>query len=239
VAAALFVASATAAGKVEVIGDTSHGTVTSEINGAVVALTVTPADGYFIRKSDITVSKTFMPTFAARRRTGVPIDDKLTLAGNDPEDLSQPRTYTVTMPGEEYNLLVDVTYTNRQTITEQMVKLSETVFVYNEREQRPTVFIDGLTENKDYTLTYSNPNSLETGEYTVTVKGCSVWMGTITRTYKIFAGGKAEVNNNITGGTIATAVDGLTVTLTVTPANGYYIRKQDVIVAKTFMPVTA
>ena len=239
VVAALFALSAAAAGKVEVTGDTSHGMVTSEVNGAVVALTVTPADGYFIRKSDIKVSKTFMPTSAFSRGAGIPIDDNLTLAGNDPDDLSQPRTYTVTMPGEEYDLLVEVSYTSRQAITERMVTLSETVFVYNEMEQRPAVFVSGLTEGKDYTLTYSNPNSRATGEYTVTVKGCSGWSGTITRTYKIFAGGKAEVNNSITGGTIATAVDGLTVTLTVTPDDGYYIRKQDVVVAKTYMPVAA
>ena len=237
-AAALFSLSVAAAGKVEVIGDTSHGTVTSTANGAVVTVTITPAEGYYIRKSDITATKTFMP-MAAPRRSSVPIADELTLVGADPEDLSQARTYTITLPSEEYDILLDVKYFTRNAITESMVSLSETVFVYNEKVQCPTVFVRGLTENKDYTLSYSNPNSLETGEYTVTVKGISAWKGTITRTYKIFAGGKAEVNNNITGGTIATAVDGLTVTLTVTPANGYYIRKQDVIVAKTFMPVTA
>ena len=239
VVAALFVASATAAGKVEVTGDTSHGTVTSTTEGVLVTVTVTPAEGYYIRKSDITATKAFMPVAAAPRRSSVPVADELTLVGADPEDLSQARTYTITLPGEEYDVLLDVRYFNRNAITESMVSLSETVFVYNGKEQRPTVFVRGLTENKDYTLTYSNLNSQETGEYTVTVKGRSAWSGTITRTYKIFAGGKVEVNNSITGGTIATAIDGLTVTLTVTPADGYYIRKQDIQVAKTFMPMAA
>ena len=214
VVAALFVVSATAAGKVEVMGDTSHGTVTSTVNGAVITLTVIPAEGYYIRKSDITATKAFMPV-AAARRSSVPVADELTLVGADPEDLSQARTYTITLPGEEYDVLLDVKYSTRNTITESMVSLSETVFVYNEKEQSPTVFVRGLTENRDYTVTYGNPNSMATGDYTVTVKGRSAWMGTITRSYKIFAGGKAEVNNSITGGTIATAVDGLTVTLTV------------------------
>ncbi len=239
VVAALFVASATAAGKVEVTGDTSHGTVTSTTEGVLVTVTVTPAEGYYIRKSDITATKAFMPVAAAPRRSSVPVADELTLVGADPEDLSQARTYTITLPGEEYDVLLDVRYFNRNAITESMVSLSETVFVYNGKEQRPTVFVRGLTENKDYTLTYSNLNSQETGEYTVTVKGRSAWSGTITRTYKIFAGGKVEVNNSITGGTIATAIDGLTVTLTVTPADGYYIRKEDIALAKTFMPVAA
>ena len=239
VVAALFVVSATAAGKVEVMGDTSHGTVTSTVDGAVITLTVIPAEGYYIRKSDITATKAFMPMAEAPRRSSVPVADELTLVGADPEDLSQARTYTITLPGEEYDVLLDVKYSTRNTITESMVSLSETVFVYNEKEQSPTVFVRGLTENRDYTVTYGNPNSMATGDYTVTVKGRSAWMGTITRSYKIFAGGKAEVNNSITGGTIATAVDGLTVTLTVTPADGYYIRKEDVIVEETFMPVSS
>ena len=165
--------------------------------------------------------------------------DDLALVGNDPDDLSQPRTYTVTLPGEEYDILLDVKYTQKQTVTEGMVSLSETVFVYNEQVQRPVVSVQGLMENRDYMVTYSNPASKEADTYTVTVTGYSMWAGTITRSYKIFRGGKAEVNNSLNGGTIATAVDGLTVTLTVTPADGYYIRKQDVVVAKTFMPVAA
>ena len=240
----LWTLSTIAGGKVEVTGDTSHGTVTSKADGAVVTLTVTPQAGYYIRKSDIKATRTFMPTANARStnraaRNSIPMPDDLALVGNDPDDLSQPRTYTVTLPGEEYDILLDVKYTQKQTVTEGMVSLSETVFVYNEQVQRPVVSVQGLMENRDYMVTYSNPASKEADTYTVTVTGYSMWAGTITRSYKIFRGGKAEVNNSLNGGTIATAVDGLTVTLTVTPADGYYIRKQDVVVAKTFMPVAA
>ncbi len=240
----LWTLSTIAGGKVEVTGDTSHGTVTSKADGAVVTLTVTPQAGYYIRKSDIKATRTFMPTANARStnraaRNSIPMPDDLALVGNDPDDLSQPRTYTVTLPGEEYDILLDVKYTQKQAITEGMVSLSETVFVYNEQVQRPVVSVQGLMENRDYMVTYSNPASKEADTYTVTVTGYSMWAGTITRSYKIFRGGKAEVNNSLNGGTIATAVDGLTVTLTVTPADGYYIRKQDIVVAKTFMPVAA
>ena len=220
------------------LSDASRGTVTSSVDGTVVTLTIAPAEGYYVSKNDISAVKTFMPTMAPRR-SPVPIADELTLVGNDPDDLSQPRSYTVTLPGEEYGLLVNIRYAERQRITEQMVRLSETLFVYNEKEQRPTVIIDGLTEGRDFTVQYAEPTSVAAGTYTLTVTGRSTWTGSVTRTYKIFAGGKAEVNNSIAGGTIATAVDGLTVTLTVTPADGYYIRKQDVVVAKTFMPVAA
>ncbi len=238
VVALLFSWSAAAAVKVEVLSDVSRGTVTSSVDGTVVTLTIAPAEGYYVSKNDISTVKTFMPTMAPRR-SPVPIADELTLVGNDPDDLSQPRSYTVTLPGEEYGLLVNIRYAERQRITEQMVRLSETLFVYNEKEQRPTVIIDGLTEGRDFTVQYAEPTSVAAGTYTLTVTGRSTWTGSVTRTYKIFAGGKAEVNNSIAGGTIATAVDGLTVTLTVTPADGYYIRKQDVVVAKTFMPVAA
>ena len=185
VAAALFTLSAAAAGKVEVTGDTSHGTVQSSVQGAVVTITVTPADGYYIRKNDITATKTFMPMARANspqdRATGIPFSDELTLAGNDPDDLSLPRTYTVTLPGEEYDILLDVQYSKRQQITEQMVTLSETVFVYNEQEQRPTVFVTGLTEGVDFTVNYAEASSVTTGTYTLTIQGRSTWKGTVVR----------------------------------------------------------
>lgn len=238
VVALLFSWSAAAAVKVEVLGDASRGTVTSSVEGTVVTLTIAPAEGYYVSKNDISAVKTFMPTMAPRR-SPVPIADELTLVGNDPDDLSQPRSYTVTLPGEEYGLLVNIRYAERQRITEQMVRLSETLFVYNEKEQRPTVIIDGLTEGKDFTVQYAEPTSVAAGTYTLTVTGRSTWTGSVTRTYKIFAGGKAEVNNSIAGGTIATAVDGLTVTLTVTPTDGYYVTKKDITLAKTYMPVAA
>ena len=238
VAAVLWTMGAAAAGKVEVTGDTSHGTVQTSVQGSVVTLMVTPAEGYYIRKSDITASKSFMPMPEARRKAkGVPVSDDLTLVGNDPDDLSQPRTYTVTIPGEEYDVLLDVQFMERQRITEQMVTLSETLFVYNEQEQRPTVLVAGLQEGVDFSVTYAEPTSVTSGTYTLTVAGRSTWQGAVERTYKIFAGGKAEVNKNITGGIIATSVEGLKLTLTVTPADGYYISKKDIQVEKTFMPV--
>ena len=238
-AAALITLCATAAGKVEVTGNTSYGTVTSQANGAVVTITVTPASGYYIRKSDITATRTFMPSSAEARRRGLPIADPLTLVGNDPDDLSQARTYTVTLPGEEYDILLNVSYQKQPTITESMVTLSESVFVYNQQVQHPTVLISGLIEGRDYTVSYSDAQATEPGTYTLTVNGYSVWKGSVSRSYKIFKGGKAEVNTSIQGGIIAAAVDGQTVTLTVTPTDGYYIRKQDIQVAKTFMPVAA
>ena len=156
----LFGVSAYAGGKVEVADDVSNGTITGQVNGTQVTLTVTPDPGYYIRKTDIIAEKTFMPLAASRR--SIPMNDRLEIVGDDPDDLSQPRTYTVTLPSEEYDVLVHANFQLR--------------------------------------------------------------------------GGKAEVNDAILNGTVVASVDQLTMTVTVTPSDGYYIRKEDVIVSKTFMP---
>lgn len=222
-----------AGGKVEVADDVSNGTILGSVNGTVVTLTVTPDEGYYIRKTDMTVVKTFMPATA---RANVPTSDILVIEGDDPEDLSQPRNYTVTLPGEEYDILVHASFTSRNAITEGIVTLSETAFIYSGEVQRPTVTVEGLVEGKDYEVTYSEPSSVEAGIYSLTVKGTSLYTGTVVRNYSIYRGGLVEVNDNIAHGSIVPVVNGLTVTLNVTPADGYYIRKSDIKMEKTYMP---
>lgn len=71
--------------------DTSAGDVS-----VVVTITVSPAEGYKIAKSDILVVST-VP--ASGTREGSPsIADNLQLNGNDPENLSDKRDYTFTVP---------------------------------------------------------------------------------------------------------------------------------------------
>ena len=79
-------------GTVEVTGyDTSAGD-----GSVVVTITVSPAEGYKIAKSDILVVST-VP--ASGTREGSPsIADNLQLNGNDPENLSDKRDYTFTVP---------------------------------------------------------------------------------------------------------------------------------------------
>ena len=118
-----------AGGKVEVADDVSNGTITGQVSGTQVTLTVTPAEGFYIRKADLVAEKTFMPVAASR--STVPMADQLTIEGEDPADLSQQRTYTVTLPSEEYDVLVHANFTQRTMITREMVTVSETRFVYN------------------------------------------------------------------------------------------------------------
>ena len=227
--------SAFAGGKVEVSGDIRNGTVEAAISGTTLILTVTPADGYYIRKADIVADPTFMPAAA---RAAAPIASHLTLMGDDPADLSLPRTYTLTMPEPEYDVLVQASFTARTVLTDGQLSLSETKIVYNGGVQRPVVTVAGLTEGRDYEVSWSDPQSTEADTYSLTVTGKSTYRGTLTRTYIIFRGGNAEVNSAIQHGTVQAAIDGLTLTLSVTPADGYYIRKQDIAVEKTFMPLS-
>ena len=170
-------------GKAEVNDAILNGTVVSSVDQLTVTVTVTPADGYYIRKEDVIVSKTFMP--AATSRRAAPVADHLTLTGEDPDDLSQPRTYTAQLPGWEYSAYVDATFTKRKDITSAMVKLSASSFVYNGSDQQPVVTVTGLTEGKDYLLDFAGTSWSDVGIYSLTVTGRSTWKSVVTKTYTI------------------------------------------------------
>ena len=74
------------------------------------------------------------------------------------------------------------------SIAEATVELSEDEFTYTGSEQKPTVTVKlgdtPLTENIDYTVDYSD-ESINAGEYTVTVTGTGNYSGTATATYTI------------------------------------------------------
>ena len=71
------------------------------------------------------------------------------------------------------------------------VNLSETSFVYNNAVQKPTisgVYMNGQTLilNTDYqNVTYSDDNSKDKGDYTVTITGKGNFTGTVSATYTI------------------------------------------------------
>lgn len=72
-----------------------------------------------------------------------------------------------------------------KALTEEMVSLDKTEFVYNAMAQRPTVTVkdeDALTAN-DYVLT--NSGGIDAGTYDVIVTGRNNYTGTIKRQFKI------------------------------------------------------
>ena len=70
-------------------------TAPSEDGSVVVTITVTPDPGYMISRDDVMVAATVPPSVAATRSPQIAM--MLALAGEDPEDLSQPRDYTFTV----------------------------------------------------------------------------------------------------------------------------------------------
>lgn len=95
------------------------------------------------------------------------------------------------------------------SIAEATVELSEDEFTYTGSEQKPTVTVKlgdtPLTENIYYTVDYSD-ESINAGEYTVTVTGTGNYSGTVTATYTI-----SPAALTITGATLASKTyDGTT-----------------------------
>ncbi len=87
---------------------------TAPAAGATVTLTVTPAEGYKIAKSDIVAEATINPGSAQLPRpkdAGPNVGMILELQGDDPTDLSAAREYTFTMPEEPLNVLVTANFT--------------------------------------------------------------------------------------------------------------------------------
>lgn len=66
---------------------------------------------------------------------------------------------------------------------EGKVTLSENSYVYDGKEKKPTVTIEGLTEDTDFTVSYTN--NVEEGKATVTVTGTGNYTGTVTKEFEI------------------------------------------------------
>lgn len=73
---------------------------------------------------------------------------------------------------------------------ETVIVLNKDAFVFNNNKQKATIAAVyhnsvRLTKNKDYTITYSNINSLEEGTYTLTITGKGNYAGSVDTTYLI------------------------------------------------------
>ena len=82
------------------IGEFVGGTIVEKSQeGQTVTITVTPAEGFTIEKSDIVVVPTISPDPSTTRgEIDNVLAEPLTLEGDDPENLSDPRDYSFTVP---------------------------------------------------------------------------------------------------------------------------------------------
>ncbi len=127
-----------------------------------------------------------------------------------------------------------------KSITDSMVSINPTTFVYDGNNKQPTVsVVDGSTTlilNTNYTLSYSNNINVGTGKVTIT--GTGNYTGTVTKTFtitaksivvptcstKTYTGVSQTLLSNGTGYTVSgttTGIDAGTYSVTVTPTGNY------------------
>lgn len=174
----------TAAG--ETVVNATHATVTATDSAGICTLLVQPAEGYYITRDDISVVKTMDGgSGQAPRRANAPgVGEPIALSGDDPADLSLPRSYTFQMPSEAYGLKVTADGRQRTEITREMVLVAlEDRYEYDGTPKEPAVTIAGLTVDKDYLLEYQNQT--DAGTASIVVTGLSTYQGMVTITFTI------------------------------------------------------
>ena len=172
--------------RVVIANDVASHVVINSIEGNVVTLTVTPAEGQYL--ADISAMKTIDASAAApQRRADIPVGAAYTLTKTSATaDRSQAATYTMTLE-DGFGAYVTATFAARTAITAEQIVLSASSFTYNGTDQKPTVSIDGLTPDTDYTVSYNETAWKNVGTYTVTVTGIDRYMGTAEKTWTVVA----------------------------------------------------
>ena len=178
--------------RVVIANDVASHVVINSIEGNVVTLTVTPAEGQYL--ADISAMKTIDASAAApQRRADIPVGAAYTLTKTSATaDRSQEATYTMTLE-DGFGAYVTATFADRTAITADQITLSAESFTYNGSDQKATVSIDGLTLDTDYTISYKETEWKDAGTYTVTITGIDSYKGTIEKTFEI---GKKPLTDN-------------------------------------------
>lgn len=164
----------------------TEGTVSASIdNSRLVTLTITPAEGYFVMKDNISAVKTIDGSYAQTRTPGV--NTPLDITGDDIVIGPTAKTYTFTMPDNAYDVEVTVDFLAIIDITNATITLSETSYTYDGTEKKPSVssvkLSGGELNATYYTIDYSN--NTNAGTATVTVTGSGIYKNAATATFTI------------------------------------------------------
>jgi len=174
--------------------ETSPGEVQSSVSGTTCTLTVTPASNYYL--IGITAVRT-IDSNNSQGRTRVPGIDEgsiaVTAATENPTDLSQPTSYTLTMPDSPYDVEVRANFGTRTTISAEHITLNPESVTYDGTAKETTVTVkvgeNTLTLGTDYTVAFSNnvnvPANANSPQPTITVTGIGAYTGTATKTFAI------------------------------------------------------
>ena len=196
IVALLIIAISTWAGEV-IIKSPTGGNVTKSVSGQTCTLTVTPADGNYLKsiKAVTTVAGSAIQAPIRRADTIEMGETELTITSDADADPSGETTHTFTMP-EDGNLNVEVTaeFETRIDISNSnaIITLAETSFTYDGTEKKPavsSVVVSGSTLNdNEFTVSYSNNTNVSAAATpTVTVTGLRKYTGTATKTFTISA----------------------------------------------------
>ena len=190
------------------------GTVVGSVSGTTATLTVTPVDGYYITKDQITVIKTIPGDNAQTRTPSVSSPVEIT-ASSTTADPSGVTTYTFDASDANFNYEVTANFLSRISIKDAEVTVSGGPFVFTGEPIKPTLSITlggkKLTLNTDYNA-YDN-DSIKAGvDKIITLVGIRKYTG--TRTDIKYSIEKAEIAPvvSITGWTYGSSANEPTVT---------------------------
>lgn len=163
-----------------------------DMASGVVTLTITPAEGYFVGKDNITAIKTIDGEVAQTRTPG--INTPLTITGDDIAIGPTAKTFSFTLPenNSDYEFGAEVTIDFQAVIdiTNAAITLSESTYTYDGTEKKPTVSSVKLNDTElnaaYYAVSYSN--NTNAGDATVTVTGNGIYKNAATKTFTIGKG---------------------------------------------------
>ena len=169
----------------------TEGTVSAVVaeNTLTCTLTVTPAEGYFVAKDNITAIKT---TDGGNAQTRTPdFNTPIEISGDEIAIGPDGKNFTFQVPSPtEYDVEVTVNFQATIDIKDAVITLSESTYTYDGTEKKPTVTSVKLNDAElnatYYAVSYSN--NTNAGDATVTVTGSGIYKNAATKTFTIGKG---------------------------------------------------
>ena len=169
----------------------TEGTVSAVVaeNTLTCTLTVTPAEGYFVAKDNITAIKT---TDGRNAQTRTPdFNTPIEISGDEIAIGPDGKNFTFQVPSPtEYDVEVTVNFQATIDIKDAVITLSESTYTYDGTEKKPTVTSVKLNDAElnatYYAVSYSN--NTNAGDATVTVTGSGIYKNAATKTFTIGKG---------------------------------------------------
>ena len=159
--------------------EANAGTVVGTISGSTATLTVTPAEGNYITKDQITVVRTIAGDYAHTRSAEISSPVEIT-ATSQTADPSGKTTYTFDASDPNFSYEVTANFQSRIDVKDAQILLTENEFEYKGGEAiEPEISVTyngvDLTADKEYTVSYSNNNNA--GQGVVTITGVGMYKG--------------------------------------------------------------